>query len=82
MAARKLCNVCGMVSGLYNNSEVLVYDAVRILNRAASIEWTSMLHTGLYTPLFVKGVGERKFIDCNDQTDIPKTIASLMGGTL
>lgn len=71
-----------MVSGLYNNSEVLVYDAVRILNRAASIEWTSMLHTGLYTPIFAIGIGEREFIDCRDQTDIPKVLADLMGGEL
>ena len=71
-----------MVDGLYNRNEFLAYDAVVILNRYASIEWTSKYHTGMYTPLFVKGVGEKKFLDCRDQTDIPKTIASLMGGQL
>ena len=71
-----------MVDGLYNKSEFLVYDAIRILNKAASIDWTSLYHTGMYTPLFAKGVGEQKFLDCRDQTDIPKTIASLMGGQL
>ena len=71
-----------MVDGLYNKSEFIVYDAIRILNKAASIDWTSLYHTGMYTPIFTKGVGEKKFLDCRDQTDIPKTIASLMGGKL
>ena len=71
-----------MVDGLYNKSEFLVYDAIRILNKAASIDWTSLYHTGMYTPLFVKGFGEEKFLECRDQTDIPHTIASLMGGSL
>lgn len=71
-----------MVDGLYNRNEFLAYHAVEILNRHASIEWTSKYHTGMYTPLYVKGVGEKKFLDCRDQTDIPKTIASLIGGQL
>ena len=71
-----------MVDGLYNKSEFLVYDAIRILNRAASIDWTSLYHTGMYTPIFTKGVGETLFLDCRDQTEIPKTIARLMGGQL
>lgn len=71
-----------MVDGLYNKSEFIVYDAIRILNKAASIDWTSLYHTGMYTPLFVNGEGEELFLDCRDQTDIPKTIASLMGGQL
>lgn len=71
-----------MVDGLYNKSEFIVYDAIRILNKAASIDWTSLYHTGMYTPLFVKGFGEELFLDCRDQTDIPKTIAKLMGGEL
>ncbi len=71
-----------MVDGLYNKSEFLVYDAIRILNKAASIDWTSLFHTGMYTPIYTKGVGEKAFLECRDQTDIPKTIARLMGGEL
>lgn len=71
-----------MVDGLYNKSEFLVYDAMRMLNKSASIDWTSMYHTGMYTPIFATGAGEKKFLDCRDQTDIPKTIARLMGGEL
>lgn len=71
-----------MVDGLYNRNECFAYHAVVILNRHASIEWTSKYHTGMYTPLFVKGEGEELFLDCRDQTEIPKTIAKLMGGKL
>ncbi len=71
-----------MVDGLYNKSEFIVYDAIRILNKAASIDWTSLYHTGMYTPVFAKGAGEELFLDCRDQTDIPKTIAKLIGGNL
>ena len=71
-----------MVDGLYNKNEYLVYHAIRILNRHASIDWTSMYHTGLYTPIYANGVGEERFLECRDQTEIPKTIATLMGGSL
>ena len=71
-----------MVDGLYNRNEFLVYDAIRILNRHASIEWTSIYHTGMYTPLFVTGVSEADFLEGRDQTDIPKVLARLMGGNL
>ncbi len=71
-----------MVDGLYNKSEFIVYHAIGILNRHASIEWTSMYHTGMYTPLFAKGLGEKDFLECRDQTEIPRTIATLMGGSL
>ena len=71
-----------MVDGLYNKSEFIVYHAIGILNRHASIEWTSLYHTGMYTPLFAKGVGEKRFLECRDQTEIPKVIARLMGGQL
>ena len=71
-----------MVDGLYNKSEFIVYHAIGILNRHASIEWTSLYHTGMYTPLFTKGVGEKRFLECRDQTEIPRTIATLMGGSL
>ncbi len=71
-----------MVDGLYNKNEFVVFHALRILNKHASIDWTSLYHTGMYTPLFVKGVGEQAFLECRDQTEIPKTIATLMGGKL
>lgn len=71
-----------MVDGLYNKNEFITYHALRILNRHASLDWTSLYHTGMYTPLFVNGVGEEAFLECRDQTDIPKVMATLMGGTL
>ncbi|MBR4850001.1 MAG: alkaline phosphatase [Alistipes sp.] len=71
-----------MVDGLYNKSELVVYHAIHLLNRKASIEWTSMFHTGSYTPLYATGVGAEAFLKCRDNTDIPKVIAELMGSDL
>ena len=71
-----------MVDGLYNKNEFLTYHAIQILNKHASIEWTSLYHTGMYTPLFVEGEGAEAFFECRDQTEIPKTIARLIGGEL
>ncbi len=71
-----------MVDGLYNKNEFVVFHALRILNKHASLDWTSLYHTGMYIPIYVKGVGEKAFLECRDQTEIPKTIATLMGGSL
>jgi alkaline phosphatase len=71
-----------MVDGLYNKNEFVVYHALEILNRHASIEWNSLYHTGMYIPIYAKGVGEKAFLECRDQTEIPKTIATLMGSKL
>ncbi len=71
-----------MVDGLYNKNEFVVYHALHILNKHASIEWNSLYHTGMYTPLYVKGVGEKSFLECRDQTEIPKIMARLIGGEL
>lgn len=71
-----------MVDGLYNKNEFVVYHALEILNRHASIEWNSLYHTGMYIPIYAKGVGEKAFLECRDQTEIPKAIATLMGSQL
>ncbi len=71
-----------VIHGLYDKREYVIDDATRILNKHAYIYWTGPNHTGEYTPLYVKGVGERNFLDCRDQTDIPKVMARLMGGEL
>ena len=71
-----------MVDGLYNKNEFVVHHALRILNKHASLDWTSLYHTGTYIPIYVQGVGEKAFLECRDQTEIPKTIATLMGGSL
>lgn len=70
------------LEGLYTKNEIIAIDAMNILYKYALIDWASFEHTGLYTPLYVKGFGESKFTTCSDQTDIPKTMARLMGGEL
>uniref|UniRef100_UPI004056E1D1 alkaline phosphatase n=1 Tax=Alistipes sp. TaxID=1872444 RepID=UPI004056E1D1 len=70
------------IEGLYTKNEIIAIDAMNILYKYALIDWASFEHTGLYTPLYAKGFGESKFAACYDQTEIPKTIARLMGGEL
>lgn len=70
------------IEGLYTKNEIIAIDAMSILYKYALIDWAGFQHTGLYTPLYAKGFGESKFAACYDQTEIPKTIARLMGGEL
>lgn len=55
------------------------YAAAPVLSRETNIGWATQAHTAETVPLTVKGVGCDKFIDCKDNTDIPNTLADLMG---
>lgn len=70
------------VVGLYTSNEKMAVEAVRILNKRAYVNWIGMSHTGAHVPLFVKGVGYERFLECFDNTDIPKKIAEAMGCSL
>ena len=70
-----------LVKGLYTDNEKMAVEAVRILNKRAYLSWSGTAHTGAQVPLFVKGVGELLFLECFDNTDIPKKMAEAMGYT-
>ena len=70
------------VVGLYTSNEKMAVEAVRILNKRAYVNWVGMSHTGAQVPLFVKGVGYERFLECFDNTDIPKKRAEAMGCSL
>lgn len=70
------------VVGLYTSNEKMASVAVKILNTRAYIKWIDLAHTGMPVPLFVKGVGYEQFLECYDNTDIPKIIAKIMGSEL
>lgn len=70
------------VVGLYTSNEKMASVAVKILNNRAYIDWISLDHTGMVTPLYVKGAGVEHFYNCSDNTDIPKAIAKAMGASL
>ena len=59
----------------YNQFAVLVHN---ILDNHVGVGWTSLNHTGNYVPLFAIGVGAERFAGLKDNTDIPKTIYSIV----
>lgn len=70
------------VVSLYSSNEKMASVAVKILNKRAYIKWIDLAHTGMPVPLFVKGVGYERFLECYDNTDVPKMIAEAMGAKL
>lgn len=67
------------VVSLYNANEKMASLAIEILNKRARIRWTTLDHTGMQVPLYVKGAGIEHFTNCYDNTDVPKAIAKAMG---
>lgn len=67
------------VVGLYTSNEKMAAEAVRILNKRAYVNWIGLSHTAMQVPLYVKGAGELLFLDCYDNTDVPKRMAAAMG---
>lgn len=52
---------------------------VAMLNEKAGIGWTTGSHTGINVPVYAIGTGSESFSGYIDNTDIPKTIESLLG---
>ncbi len=70
------------VVGLYTTNEKMASLAIQILNKRAYYNWISLAHTGMPVPLYVKGAGVEHFVECYDNTDIPKCIAKALGTEL
>lgn len=65
--------------GTYENSNILAYTWLQVLNKNAGIGWTTGSHTGTPVPVFAIGAGSEKFNGYYDNTDIPKKIAESIG---
>ncbi len=63
------------VVSLYSVNTKIVSDAVEYADRMAGFSFSFGSHSGSPVGLFVKGVGADQFVNCKDNTDIPKTIA-------
>lgn len=66
------------VVGLYTSNEKMASEAIEILNKRASIKWTSLNHTGAQVPLFAKGRCAEEFMECRDNTDVAKIIKRII----
>jgi len=53
--------------------------AAHVLSERANIQWTTTIHTGTQIPMSAIGVGAHNFGGFKDNTEIAKTMASLMG---
>ncbi|WP_379947349.1 alkaline phosphatase [Enterococcus devriesei] len=54
------------------------YAASPILSKETKIAWTTQAHTAETVPLTAIGVGSKDFGECEDNTDIPQTLAEIM----
>lgn len=52
--------------------------AVSILAKKAGVGWTTGSHTGIFVPVFAKGVGSELFVGGQDNTDIANNIKALI----
>lgn len=67
------------VVSLYAVNSKIVSDAIDYVNKASGFSWAHGSHSGSPVGLFVKGAAAKQFNACQDNTDIPKMIATLAG---
>jgi alkaline phosphatase len=64
---------------LYGGYEPLTVKVTQTLNQQAGIGWTTYAHTGVPVATFAKGPGQELFAAYYDNTDIFRSMASVMG---
>lgn len=67
------------VQSLYATNAKMVSEALDYLNRQAGFNWAHGTHTGSPVGLYVKGAVASRFIECTDNTDVPKMIKAVAG---
>lgn len=67
------------VVSLYAVNARLISEAVDYANSSAGFAWAHGAHSGSPVGLYVKGAMASRFNACQDNTDVPKTIAALAG---
>ncbi len=67
------------VQSLYASNARMVSEAIDYLNKQAGFHWAHGTHTGSPLGLYVKGAVASRFIECTDNTDVPKMIKAVAG---
>ncbi|NQD70359.1 alkaline phosphatase [Sphingobacterium shayense] len=67
---------------LYATDDKLANEALKVLNRIATVSWASGNHSAAYIPVFAIGAGSEIFSHKMENVDIPKKIASVAGWQL
>lgn len=63
-----------MEKDLYSSNQLIVAEAVRYLQEKAGVKYAIRSHSGGVVGLYAKGVKASEFMNCKDNTDVPKTI--------
>lgn len=67
------------VVSLYASNSRIVSEALDYLNSQAGYSWAHGTHTGSPVGLYVKGAVASRFMECTDNTDVPKMIKEVAG---
>ncbi|MDO5442523.1 MAG: alkaline phosphatase [Bacteroidia bacterium] len=67
------------VQSLYSTTSRMVSDAIDYANKQAGFLMPHGVHTGSPVGLFTKGACASRFMECTDNTDIPKMIKAVAG---
>lgn len=59
---------------LYSSNTRIVSEAIDYVNKQAGYSWAFGSHSGSPVGLYAKGVAAQRFMECTDNTDIPKMI--------
>jgi alkaline phosphatase len=65
--------------GLYNDSNAFAAAVMRVYANSTGFGFTTPNHTGNPVPVFAIGVGSERFTHRYNNSDIPKTILSILG---
>jgi len=67
------------VRTLYSNNSKIVSEAVDYVDKQAGYHYGFGSHSGSPVGLYAKGAGAERFMECRDNTDIPKMIREVAG---
>lgn len=67
------------VQTLYSANTRIVAEAIKLLDKLADFAWGFGSHSGSPVGLYVKGQSACRFLECTDNTDIPKMIRTVAG---
>lgn len=65
-------------NGMYNNFNAFAGAVYALISDVSGVGWTTWDHSGTPVPVFAAGVGAERFSQMQDNTDIPKTIMSIV----
>ena len=66
----------------YKSNDIMSSVACSVLSQIAMIQYAHGTHTGGYVPVYAVGVGADEFKSMNDNTTIPRKLASIIGAKM